>query len=66
MARLMIGDGLFVFLAHHAALALRPHDNAIERILEFEQADGALIAPGGENGRFVNQVFQVRTGKTGR
>ncbi len=46
-------------------LTLHARDDAINRIVDFAEADGVFTTAGREDGRFVQQVGQIRTSESG-
>src|SRR5712691_6582108 len=66
MADLVVGDHILFLLRDHARLALRPGDDARDRFLELELADGLLVIARGENRGLINKVAEVGPGKAGR
>ena len=66
MAGLVIGGQLLFVLGHHQGAALGAHQDLVARILEFGARDDALAAAGGEQSRFIDEVHQVRAGKSRR
>ncbi len=59
-------DFLLLFLGHDHGLALGTHHDLVLGLLELLHVDHALVAAGGEQRRFVDQVGQVGTGEARR
>jgi len=66
MAGLVIGDDLLFLRGDDARAALRSGDDLLDGLLQFGHADGALVAPRGQDRAFVDQVLQVRTDEARR
>jgi len=66
MAGFVVSHDLALFGLDHAAAALRPGDDALHCLLEFAHADGLLVAAGGQDRGFIDQIFDVRTGEARR
>src|SRR2546423_7567893 len=66
MAHLVEGGDLALLLAHHAGLLLRSRDHAHDPLLELRVIDLPLALAGGEQGRLVDQVGEVRAGESRR
>ena len=66
MAGLMIGGHLLLIVGHDHGAALRSHHDLVLGILELLHCNEALGAARGQQGGFVDQIGQIRTGETGR
>ena len=65
VAGLVIRNHQLLFFGDQPALAFRSGDHSFDRFFEFIHRDLGFGAPGGEDGRLVDQVGQIGTGKTG-
>ena len=66
MAALVVGDDRLLRVRDDPGLALRAGDDPLQGLLELGHADDLLVAPGGEDGRLVDEVGQVGAGEAGR
>ena len=64
MAAFMIGSQTFFFITDHAAAALGAHNNTLRRFFHFRHIDFILIFTGSHQRSFIDQIAQIRTGKT--
>ena len=65
MAGLMIGGQALCLVAHLAALLLRAHLDLENRFVNIFHGDETMLSANSEKRRFVHQVFEIRTGKSG-
>ena len=63
MARLVIGCEPAFPLDDHPALLLRSGDDLDHRVVQIPHGDKTLVPAGGQQSRFVHQIFQVGAGK---
>ncbi len=66
MAGLVISRDRFIFGIDLATLPLGKANNTIDRFLELFHDDLCKVAPGGEQGCFVDQVRQVSAAEADR
>ena len=66
MAGFVKGRGALVLLAHDLAFALQAHEDLVLGVLEVDHVDPFLVTLGCQQGRLVDQVFQVGPGKARR
>ena len=59
------GQALF-FLAHRHRLALGAHHHLVLGVFELGHGDDALVAPGGQQGRLVDEVGEIGAREAGR
>ena len=62
---LVVSGQTGLLLSHDAALLLRSHDDLEEGILDLVHGDAAAVAACGEQCRLVEQILQIRAGKSG-
>ena len=66
VSSLVVGGGFPVFLADNLRFSLQAHEHLVLGVFEVEHVDFFLVALGCQQGSLVDQVLQVRAGKTGR
>jgi len=65
MPELVVGDDAALQRIEQPVAFFEPGDNALDRIVKVAHRYRLGVAPGGEQGRFVDQIRQVRAGKPG-
>ena len=63
MAGLVVGNEPLLLVGHHLGLALGAGNHPVDGLLELEHPDFLATAPGGEQGRLVDQVGQIGAGE---
>ena len=66
VARFVIRGRLFLRFGHHHGATFRTHHDLVFGFFELHHRHHALVAAGGEQRRFVDQVGQVGTGEARR
>lgn len=66
MTRLMIGRQVLFLVGDDMAAFFRAHDHLNRRFLDLGHGNGMQVLARGQEGRFVEEVFQIRAGKAGR
>ena len=61
---LVIGGQQLFLLGHHQRFALRPHHDFVFGVLELDLRNHALVASRRHQGRLVDQIHEIGTGKT--
>ena len=61
VARLVVRGEAFLVVAHHHRTPLGAHHDLVLRLLELLHVDGAPVRPCREQGRFVDEVCEIRT-----
>src|SRR5262245_40641245 len=56
----MIGYTPFLFRRHNPALFFGPRHDAVNGPVEFVHSDGVLAVAGGEEGRLIDHIGQIR------
>ena len=64
MPRFVVRDDFPLLRAHHALL-FETRDQAIDRLVEVLRADFGLVSTRGKEGRLVDEIRQVGSGKAG-
>ena len=64
MTSLVVRDDPALLLVEHATFALQPGHRALNRLFQLGHGDGIFISPRRQEGRFIDDVGQVRAGKT--
>ena len=64
MTAFVISSQTFFFVADHTAAAFRTHDNTLGRFFHFRHIDFILIFTGSHQRSFIDQIAQIRAGKT--
>ena len=64
MTTFVVSSKLLLVITDYAALTFRSHDNAFSSFFHFRHTDFLFILTCSHQGSFVNQVAQIRTGKT--
>ena len=65
VARLVIGGEPACVLRHHPAALFRPGDYLQHGLVEVRHEDKPPVGPGSQQGRLVEEVFQVGSGEAG-
>ena len=65
VATLVVGHAQLFIFVHHALLLFQTGRDAFHSFVELLHADGVLLAAGGQQCRFVNQVGQVSADEAG-
>ena len=65
MAELVVGDDAALHRVQQAVALFEPGDDALDRAGEVGHADRIGVAPGGEQGRLVDQIGEVGAGEAG-
>ena len=64
MPGLVVRDDPALLFVEHPAFALQPSHRALNRLFQLGHGDGIFISPRCQKGRFIDDIGQVRTGKT--